>query len=422
MNPEPEAPPETLVRMYKYRAFPPKSGRAAFAQAIALKRAMWADLCAMHPPFAEKMAEARKAKDQDALSALRRDRTAAIADIRRGYAECGLAWGDYNAVVFQFEGAVRASAARGAMPAAHDGALGEAVVRQLMGTVRPHHLLSRNDVCIEYLEPNERERTRKPGSHRSKWRTARMDFSIRTDRNVEGPASMVLEFILRRPLPANARLVEVRILRETRPIIRQDGSAGEREQWYVCFAARIERPQRAGDRAIGVALDWSGAGDDGTHALVIADDSGRSRDIVFGEDHLAAWARSKEMFADADAEPDAALAAAKRNEALIYRRRLEVERRLRHRTLAAQIARDGDIVGIQKIWLAEKGVKNFTAPAAFRLALKHAVENAGGRIVEVKAAKKDFAGSAKKLAHHLRIEAKAAILAGQNDDFSEAAE
>lgn len=410
-----------MIRVYKYRAFAPRSGRDAFFAAVALKRAMWGELVAMQEHLAPRLAEARLAKDAAAKTALNRERTGRIRDIRRAFAARGLAWGDYNAIVFQFDSACRASAARGALPGDHEGATGEAVVRQLQGTVRPHALLARDDVCLDYLPPGPAERRRAAGSRRSRYRTCRMDFQVRTDLNPAGAAALVLDFVMHRPLPANTHVVEVRILRTMRPVIRKGGLAAHVERWHVTFAVRVDAPAvPAGLPCVGVALDWSRVAASRTNMLTISR-GGATRAVMLGKDHLDEWNRSRELFALADDEPDAAAREALVARARIFRRRIEARRLLHHRTLAASIAHSAAAVAIQAIVLAGKGVKNFTAPALFHRELRRAVENAGGLFVEVKATKKDF-GSTKKQAAYLEKEARAALFNARNDEIAEAAE
>src|SRR5690606_52723 len=202
-------------------------------------------------------------RDMDAVSALRRRRTAAIKAIRQRYAARGLAWGDYNACVFQFDGAVRAAAARGALPGEHDGALGEAVVRQIQGGARPHQMLARSDVWLEYLPPAGSETRRTPGSRRSRYRTARLTSLVRTARNPLGEAALTLDFVCHRPLPPAASIVEVRVIRTHRPIVTRDGAVRHVPRWHVTFALRLSRPEATGNDCIGVAFDWRGDGDDG---------------------------------------------------------------------------------------------------------------------------------------------------------------
>src|SRR5690606_21069195 len=155
------------------------------------------------------------------------------------------AWGDYNAVIFQFDGAVRAAAARGALPGDHDGALGEAVVRQIQGCVRPHQMLARSDVWLEYLPPAGSETRRTPGSRRSRYRTARLPSLVRTARTPRGERPLALDLLCHRPRPPPAAIVEVRVIRPHRPPVPRDGDVRHVPRWHVTFALRLSRLEAA---------------------------------------------------------------------------------------------------------------------------------------------------------------------------------
>lgn len=415
-----------LVRMYKYRAFPPEQGRDAFFTAVALKREMWSALCEMQAECGPAITAAAKAKDKDRLSELRQRRTARVADIRRDFAARGLSWGDYNAVIFQFDGACRASAARGAMPQARDHALGEAVVRQLQGHVLAPHLVSRRDVRLEYQSARPGQHPRTSGSRRaSVHRRAAIDFQLRTDRSPTGPATLSLDLVLHRPLPAAARVVEVRVIRTMRPIIRKDGSAGEVERWHVCFACRVEARSHAGAAIAGAAIagvmpSWAADGDGGVNALMVAHDDFGARRITFDEAHLERWARARQMFEAADRIEDDADRAAALARANIHRRRIERERLDRHRQIARDLARRYHVIAIPDIWLGGKGAKAWTAPAQLLRELRHAVENEGGSIIAVKL--DDQAVTPKMRAQQLRRAAVADIFDTQDHEIDEAAE
>lgn len=410
-----------LMRTYKYRAFRPRAGREAFDLAVNLKRSMWADLCDMNDAQAREMAPllaAPKAeRDAGEIARLKAERTAAIADIRRAYAAKGLAWGDYNAVVFQFAGAVQSAGRRGAAPSPNDEALGEAVVRQIMNGARPHHLLSRSDACLEYLPPSHREQTRRPGSHRAKYRTARLTFMVRSSRSTMGEAPLVLDFVMHRPLPMDASVVEVRVIRRQRPVIDAGGSSKSSERWFVTFAFKLPAKQSASRAAVGVALDWKGDGNGGANLAVVADRRG-VRTIGFPEAHIDAWGESRRKFDAADAEPDAATRAAMQAEAIIFRRRLAAERQTILRTMAREIVAEAGAICVDKSWLAGKGVKKFVAPAEFRRELIRAAENAGCIVDE----RKSDADTSKKRAQWLRTEAVTLIFESSVREISEAAE
>lgn len=394
--------PDFLIRTYKFSAWAPVEGLEAFEQAVALKRAMWAEFCAMEETLAARRAPIfalpKAERDQEALSAIHRERVDVMREIKRAYAARGLAWGDYNAVAFQFDGAVASARQHKALPQPDERALGDAVVRQLKNNVRPHHLLSRNDVCIEYLPPSAKDLARRQrSSRRSVQRLARLTFMIRSGRNPAGAAALTLNVLFDRPLPPSATLVEARVIRRSRRVVNRAGQVFDTHRWSVTFACRVQRQRPSTDgRAVGVALDWKGDGDGGSNLAVISDGR-RTRTIGFGEAELGeiadAFARLRAA-QDSDSAEQASAARAVE--------RLTNARRHRLRAICKQIVAGVASVCVEKQWLSKKGVKNFTAPSAFRTALIHAAENAGALIETSSVGKGE---PSKKRAALLRAEA-----------------
>lgn len=412
-----------VIRTYKYRAFRPETGLDAFATAVDLKREMWADLCEMEADIAARraplLAVPKAERDGDALAALRQERTDRIRIMRQKYAARGLQWGDYNACVFQFSGAVQASAARGALPRPSDAALGDCVTMQIMNGCAPHELHRRSDVRIEYLPKNETELRRKPGSRRAAYRRARLHFRVRTDRNVLGEAIISVDFVLHRPLPPDARIVEVRLLRSTRPIINAEGVVRHIERWSITFALKIKVSAAQGQKCVGVALDWKSDGDEGTNLATIASASGL-RSIGFPAYHLDEWRCLREMRMDAEQESDLAAREALQAEVAIRTRRLSAHRTGELRRMAREIVTGNAAIGIEKINLSGKGVKNWAAPAEFRRELKRAAENAGCKVVEVKLP--NGRALSRNRAGELRKAAVSALFAEADEKIMEAAE
>lgn len=425
-----------MIRTYKYHAFPPRSGVDAFNNAVALRRELWANLCAIHREYLERRAAAFAAdtghadalaawksatpKNRKALAAALKDAAAAVREsqafrdavtwrvdrfreAKQAIAAKGLHWGSYNAVVFQFDGAVAAAAKKGGVPAPGDRSLGEAAVIQLQKPPRPAQLLSGSQTWIEYLPPEKGRYA--PGSRRSHRRHARLFFCLRTDRNPMGPAMLELEFMLQRPLPVDGRVVEIRVIRTHREVINRDGAVIPWSDWSVTFVVKTDVPASAHTDVCGVAFDWA-ADENQPFALVSAPNGIREYTMPSG--HAAAWERRKEMFALAEANPDdrSLLAAAR-----IFGRRLFNQRRDLHRVTAASIADRYAVVAIQKIDLGGKGVKKHTAPAEFRLALRHAVAARGGTLIEVPVSRADKGGP-RGLAAFLRGEAKKHLTGG----------
>lgn len=400
-----------MMRTYKYHAFTPDDGIEAFDFSVSLKKEMWRALCAMEKCMAEKraplLAVPKGERDNVALLTLRKERTAKIAEIRRSFAARGLAWGDYNAVVFQFDSACRASSARGALPGRNDDALGDCVVRQIMNGCRAHDLLSRDDVFIEYVPHRNTNRTpRAPGSKRSGYRRARMTFLVRGKRNPNGEAPLVLDFIMDRPLPVTAMIVEVRIIRTFKKTINRDGIIRDLPRWSVCFVTKSEIEKNIAGKAVGVALSWKGDGNEGTNLATISNENGVH---VIGMDssHIEAWQswrRRRDEIASENLDAETRAVEMVRIEKEY--KRLRDDRKIILRTFAKEIASGAGAVAIDGMNLSGKGLKNFTNPSLFRLEIQRAAENEGAVFIKQK---KKLDDCARKRASALRKLAQEAL-------------
>ena len=368
-----------MIRTYKFRAFRPKEGEEDFNFAVDLKKKMWSDLCEMEKEISEirkpLRAVPKAERDTEALQELKKERTAKIADIRRKYAAQGLAWGDYNAVVFQFNGACQSAAKRGALPEYRDDNMGECVVRQIMGGTKAHHLITREDVFIEYLPPNEKEKKRLKTGRRGDYRTARMTFLIRGKRNPLGETRMSLDFVVHRPLPMDGSVVEIRILKGAQTVINKNGQIYTRPTWHVLFVLRMDKPENKSTKAAGVALTWKKDEDGGAGQAVVSDKDGIKKIGTQAID-IEEWEYLRTMSEDAENEEEEEK---KRilNEISIKREKLFRRRNVYLRTLAKKIVKDHGVICVDGTYLSGKGAKNYTAPAIFRQELQRAAENAG---------------------------------------------
>lgn len=447
-----------MIRTYKYRAFQPIDGVEAFDDAVALRRSLWATLCGIHrdylarrealfaanayytatrlawqaadtagdKPARREAAKALKAAaDQVRASpefrALTQWRVDRFREAKQDIAAQGLHWGSYNAVVFQFEGAVGAAAANGGVPEADDRALGEAVVNQFQNGLPPHRLLSSSPSYIEYLPPSPTGRS--PGSRRSRYRQARLYFAIRTERNPKGAATIILDVVLHRPLPPNMKVVEIRVIRRWRDIINRDGLARQRADWFVTFVVKGEAvAHRYPNDACGVAFAWGGS-DDGVQGFAVSSGAAGVTTHAMPAGHNEAWAARRDKFDAAERMIEGEDRQRAMAEARIFERRLRDQRKHELRSVAAGIAKRHGIVVLAKLDLRNKGVKNHVAPHEFKLALQHAVEAAGGRLIEV-AVPKSAAQTAAMRAKYLHAGAlKFAAQAGnssQDDTNAEA--
>lgn len=384
-----------MIRSYKFKAFPPIDGAGAFDAASGLKKEMWADLCAMQKDYRKAVdplfAAPKDQRDMAAISALKAERAGRIKTIRQTYAARGLAWGDYNSMIFQFEGAVRGCAKRKATPDPNDSATspGLCVVRQIMGGAKYHHFFSRNDVWICNI-PHKNSRITKPGSRRDGYRMTRMTFLIRTDRHEMGEAPLVLDYVENRKIPLDATVVEVRVIRRARPVINKNGKVFDRHEWWVVFVAKVPfRENGFKDRACGVALSWKADdGDDGCRLAVVSSPAGQ-KTYGFSQDHLDAW-REAAMRKEALKElTDPEERRAREAELSILYKKLTEDRRIRLRTIAKEIVSSVGAVAVDATWLAIPGTKNHAAPATLRLEIKRAAGNAGCAFFEEKIKEND---------------------------------
>ncbi len=386
---------ETMIRTYKFKAFPPVEGCLAFDDAVTLKREMWADLCAMQKDYRKTVdplfAVPKDQRDMNTITALKADRSKKITTIRQTYAARGLAWGDYNAIIFQFEGAVRSCAKKKATPDPNDSATspGDCVVRQIMGGAKYHHFMSRNDVCIHNV-PHRSNRVTKPGSRRDGYRMMRMTFLIRTDRHEMGEARLVLDYVEHRKIPLDATVVEVRVIRRMRAIINKDGRVFNRPDWSIVFVAKIPfQDNGRKDRACGVALSWKADDDgDGCRLAIVSSPSGH-KTYGFTQDHLDAWRDASVRRESIKELTDPVEREAREAELSIIYRKLTEDRRIRLRTIAKEIVSDVGAVAVDATYLAFPGTKHYVAPATLRLEIKRAAENAGCAFFEEKIKEED---------------------------------
>jgi hypothetical protein len=405
-----------LIRAYKYRAFAPAGDGAEFDRALALKRSLWKRLIAIEDEYASRKAallnrdaltQARAraetikdatqrraafavAKDEHrrraetakpALLALGSWRVAAQREAKQNAAAAGLHWGDYNAVVFQFDGARAAAKARGAQVYNFERACGDAIVNQIMNGRTPAQMIGFSQCALSYISDPNAARRRK-GSHRAGYRLARIDMTLRGPRNPRGPARFALDFVMHRPLPPAAVVKEVRAIRTMRRVVNRDGDCFERPEWSVVFVCAMQVTTRTDRVCAGLSLTWrSHEGEDGLQPYAMLFDGGATRTLTMDYGYEADWGAFKEMLRGAeDSGADADRVAAEAFGRALHRRRM-----LAQREAAAAIARRYAVVAIQKIDLSGKGVKNHTAPASFRLALRHALESRGGTLIDVAA-------------------------------------
>lgn len=404
----------TIIRAYKYRAFPPKESCEGFERALELKRALWSDLIEIENEYTSRKnqlmqaerfkreilaAEAITTKAErraafDAIRAARKELAATVKpdllalgswrvdrqrEAKQKAAAAGLHWGDYNAAVFQFDGARAAAKARGASVYNFETACGEAIVNQIVNGRRPPQLATFNQCKLSFIDDAKAAR-RKPGSHRAGYRRAKIDMTLRGPRNPLGPSSLSLEFVMHRPLPPNALVKEVRAIRTWRTVINKEGNCFRRACWSAVFVLAIEVPQRSGRACAGLSLTWRGDGaEDGLQVYAVIHDGVTTKPLTMDYGYEAEWNYKKELSARAKQTGDAADCAI----ADAFERRLLASRLIAHRAAAATIADKYVCVAIQKIDLSGKGAKKHVAPGSFRLALRHAMESRGGILIEV---------------------------------------
>jgi hypothetical protein len=406
---------QKLIRAYKYRAFAPDD-MTEFDRALVLKRALWKRLIEIEDEydsrkaallnreaFAQARAAAESIKDagrrKAALAATRDEyrrraeaakpellalgswRVAAQREAKQQAAAAGLHWGDYNAVVFQFEGARAAAKARGAQVYNFEQACGEAIVNQIMNGRSPAQLCAFSQ-CRLSFKADPKAARRKKGSHRSGYRLASIDMTLRGPRNPAGPARLVLDFVMHRPLPPDAIVKEVRAIRVWRRIVNKDGCCFSRTEWSVVFVCELRVAARPDRTCCGLSLTWRASdAEDGLQPYGLLFDGSATKTLTMDYGYEADWAHRAELFARAEASGDDA----DRASAEAFDRRLQRRRMLSQREAAARIARRYAVVAVQKIDLSQKGAKHHTAPASFRLALRHALENHGGTLIETSA-------------------------------------
>lgn len=405
-----------MMRAYSYHAFAPRDGVAEFELAVTQRRDLWTELaeiedrlrarCAAlmdgdidvrHARTALAAAGADKIAVKAARKALRaaenavrqgaahgQARKAWTEDVRRARAAAavrGLHWGSYNDVVSMFRGAAAAGAP------GKRGQRGERVTLQFQGGVRAGVLFASGAGGLTLTRAAPRppaDGVRKRGSRRDRRHEYAARFLLRSARNPLGPAALHLNVLIDRPVPRGAVIKMAHVDRLTRPVVTKDGAVHDSHRWRLTLICDVPPALHAGVRTVGVALVWGGddQGDEMTFA-VVAPAGGRVRDEVLPVGWADWWARRAALFARADETGAPADAAAAR----IYEKRLFKRRRNFIREFAAAVARRYAVIGIQAIDYRGMGVKGHAAPAVIRLELKRAIENAGGTMVEVSAAK-----------------------------------
>lgn len=406
----------TIIRAYKYRAFPPAGADDDFSRALELKRALWKRLIEIESEYAarkaglmqtERLIADRVAADKIADRAKRKAALDRLREARRELAEAvkpellalgswrvdrqreakqaaaaaGLHWGDYNAVVFQFDGARAAAKARGAQVYNFETACGEALVNQIMSGRRPAQLHDFTQCKLSFLDDPNADR-RKRGSHRASYKRAAIDMTLRGPRNPLGPARLSLEFVMHRPLPPNALVKEVRALRTWRTVVNRDGQCFRRPDWSVVFVLALDIAPRESRACAGLSLTWRDDGaEDGLQVYALLHDGATTKPLSMDYGYEADWQHRAELMRRAEESGDEADRAA----ADAFERRLLRARQIAQRTAAAAIAKRFACVAVQKIDLSGKGAKKHVAPASFRLALRHALEARGGALIEVTA-------------------------------------
>src|SRR5581483_3767132 len=130
----------------------------------------------------------------------------------------------------------------------------------------------------------------------------------------------------------------------------------------------------------GIAFTWKRTeNEDELQPFAVIADARGVRDLTMDFGYEADWQYAKELTARAQASGEVADGA----RAESFTRRLLRRRQHDQRMAAAEIARSYAVVCVQKIDLSGKGAKLHTAPASFRLALKHALESRGGALVAI---------------------------------------
>jgi hypothetical protein len=362
---------------------------------------MWAELCAIYRQYvadlalvpaaaAQAVASGDKAIIREAEKEMKSDLSARLyarmADARRSVAAKGLHSGDYNAVTFQFMGAARASRKRGALPGDGDKPMesycGAAVVNQVK-RFSPARLLHHTETRIEFIA---RPRSK---SRRGRRLLARLHITVRGPKNPLGHKVLSVDFIMHRPLPPDAEIVEVRLMRKTIPATTRDRKSALWTKWQVAIA--VATPRRVHDRAdriAGLALTWADDGSGEQEFCVVAENSGRTVTHVMEAGHAETWKRlttQKETASTLDGEAQASALHA----CAVHERRLALRRREFLRVTAARLTTVYSVIAIEDMWLAGMGVKKHLAPALFRQNLKNAAKVRGTEILEVKLPKRE---------------------------------
>ena len=400
--------PRSITRAYSFHAFPPMAGVEDFETQVVQRRALWADLATIHDRWlaarARILAEdepyqaALAARDADrgnkalasavkaarealeegaAMGAARQARTDGFRRAKQAAAADGLHWGNYNDVVSTFEGAARG--ARGGRPG-HQGQRGERATLQFQGGLKAAALFGPSPALGLRMIDNRPTGARK-GSFRGRRRTARVAFTLRTARNLAGPAHLSFEALLHRPIPPEATIVMAHVDRLWRRVIDANGVVHHTARWRLTLVCKLPARTPSAGAACGLALTWAGAGaENDMPVFAVTSSAGRVRQHALEHGWQDDWVLAKQARDRAEAEGDEA----DRVEAAIAMKRLARRRTAFIRSFVAALARRHGVIALQALDLRNKGVKNHAAPAEIRRELIRAAENHGCRIVEVK--------------------------------------
>lgn len=364
------------MRAYMFHARPPVEGAGDMDAAVARKRALWDALVSIQNRYdtrygAIRAGDARPDEKKEALAVLRAWRTDRFREAKRAAAADGLHWGDYNAVVAQFDGAVRAARQHKAAPGSDEGRLGHALVNQVMNGCSWRGLRDGDNGQIRIMdeEPDLPKRRRS-----QRWMMA--EFTVRGPRNPDGPAKLRIPFLMHREVPTDATVMEGRVIRSMR--LRTNPAHGRvwtEERWSVVFVARVPMTERKPGVA-GVMLSWGEDFDfEAKRLCTVAWPDGRVQTFVVPERHDADWARHAALKADAGNDEAA------RADLAMLEKRLFDRRKDHHRRIAALIADRAGTVVLPDVRLPP-GAKGHGGMSALALAIANAVAGSGGEVAK----------------------------------------
>lgn len=266
---------------------------AAILEAAAQQRAAWA--------AAKEARQSARAGAREQLRALEDSRKAAVKAARQS---SGCFWGGYNAVIASYETARHRAIKEGAELRFRSRHKRDCrIVNQIQGGGTWAEALDSTINGQVSIRPHALGRTAS-GRARPEYRLTATIYT--RGRGVRRTVTWPL--ILHRPMPENARIQEVTIVRQAIAHCRHGAAA--RETWSVSFLCRVPAVERTGNTqpACGIDIGWRRL-NDGVRVAVVVPERGERTSVVLPERIVDGWRYSDDLAADIDRRTTARFAA-----------------------------------------------------------------------------------------------------------------